>query len=441
MSRIGIYIIAIIGVPLFFLSFFRIDVFTYKDSNKLERIVVTTKEENLTEQYPAYPEEMMRDSRLQYKEGVGGLGIYAMNQVRDRLKVKDNKDDENGASSSQQASFPRRPHSVGKTSVTKSAEENTLAAAERTQAMEASVNLTVGTLAGSDLMHDSYVPDVNVQRIPRVYEDQNSILTGTFSVDPLRPEHLNRNELKEDLLSVVAQFDLLAVQGMYAQDARMFVEITRELSQRTGRQYRHVACIPSGVTSRNRPMPVFFYDSSALEMDPSTLKLVCRPNEPFTFPPLAVKFRVKKAPAESAFTFVAVNMQTYPNYEIEEMNNIPQLISRLKDDVATEELNREDDVIIFGYFGVEPRQTVVADERFNETLTWANPNYPTNTFGTFSYVAENILFQTEPLSEYLNSSGIWDLRRQLHRATKIPFDHHPVWACFSIYEGGTAPNP
>ncbi len=425
MSRICIPVIVFIGVPLFLLSFFRIDVFTYKDSNKLERIIMTTKEENLTEQYPSYPEAMAKDERLQYKEGVTGLGMYAVNQIKDRLKSKEG---ENGASNSQQANIPRRPHSVGKNPVAEGAP----------QAVEVAENQSVGTRMGSDMMHDNYVPQLNIQPIPRVFENPESILTGSFSVDPLRPEHINRKELREDLLSVVAQFDLLAIQGMYTKDMKMFAEITEELSLRTGRPYQFVAHIPSTM-SMNRPVPVFFYDSNALEAESKTVQLVCRPNDPFTFPPLAVKFRVKKALPESAFTFVAVNMQNYPNYEVQEMNHIPQLISSLKDRVSEGNFNREDDVIIFGYFGVEPRQTIVADARFNETLTWANPDYPTNTFGTFSYVAENILFQSEPLAEYQNNSGIWDLRRQFRRATKIPFDHHPVWACFSIYEGGKAP--
>ncbi|MDO4628844.1 MAG: hypothetical protein Q4C70_06640 [Planctomycetia bacterium] len=450
MSRIGIYIVAIIGIPLFILSFFRIDVFTYKDTNKLERIVMTTKEENLTEQYPAYPEGMAKDERLQYKEGVGGLGMYAVNQVKDRLKAKKEEDGANGVSPSQQANVPHRPHSVGKPTVEEtsgnsagiSAEisygEIILAGLGEPEAVEVDASPATGMLAETDVMHGNYVPEVNMQRISRLYKSETSILTGSFSVDPLRPEHLNRKELKEDLLNVVAQFDLLAVQGIYTQDSKIFLSITRELSMRTGRPYRHVACIPSGVVSRNRPVPVFFYDADALEMDPTTLKLVCRPNEPFTFPPLAVKFRVKKAPAEKAFTFIAVNLQTYPNFELQELSHVPRLIASLKDDSASEILNREDDVILFGYFGVEPRQTVVADARFNETLTWANPDCPTNTFGTFSYVAENILFQTDPLSEYQDSSGIWDLRRQFKRANKIPFDHHPVWACFSTHEGGLA---
>ena len=424
-----------VGLLLFALSQVHIDIFTYKDSNKLERVVLSAKEDNLAETYPVYPEGLGRDSRLDHKEGLTGLGSFGIDKIKDQLQSKDGEE-EKGGFNRQQSNIPTRPHSVGKFPAP---EGNGVAQSDENlsipDSIEVKENKSVGTSAVADSMMKDYNPEVGIQRIARVFSDPNQVLMGSFCVDPLRPHHLENSEFKDDFLTVIAQFDLLAVQGIYADKADVLEKIVREVSLRTGRSYRYTVVFPSK-SSPNRPVPVFFYDENVLEVDPSTIQLVGMPNQPFSFPPLSAKYRVKKAPAEKAFTFYAVNMQLYPGFEKDELNSVPGMVTRLKEAAVQGDFDREDDVLMFGYFGLEPRQTVVGDARFNENVTWANPEYPTNTFGTFSYVAENILFETRPLAEYENKSGIWDLRKQFRRPEKIPFDHHPVWSCFSIFEGG-----
>lgn len=433
MSRFTIVLI-LLGVFVFFLSSLRIDIFTWKDSNRLERLVVTTKQEDCRTDYPAFPEELKKDERLEHKEGLGGLGAFGVNKIKDCFPPQ--KEGE-GADRSQQASIPSRPHSVGKPSES----QEDLNAPSVPETVEVKENESVGTAAAVSDPRSSFVPNAPLELIPRVFEDPEMVLMGSFCVDPLKPKDLEHPQMLDDFLTVVAQFDLLAIQGIYTQNSQMLKEIASEVSRRSGRNYTYAAIIPTTNVSVNRPVPVFVYDSNVLELDPSTLQFVGQPNQPFAFPPLAAKFRVKKAPAESAFTFIAVNMQTFPGYELQELQYVPNMMTRLKDSVSKGNFDREDDVILFGYFGTEPKATVVGDSRFNQTITWANPDYPTNTFGKFSYVAENILFQTVPLAEYSNNSGVWDLRKQFRRTRKIPFDHHPVWACFGIREGAAAQNP
>jgi len=430
------FFISPIGLALFALSYVHIDIFTYKDSNKLERVVLSAKDESLADTYPAYPEGLGKDSRVDHKEGLAGLGTFGINKLKDQLQAKEEMKG-NGPANNQQSSIPVRPHSVGKmpTSDEQHSGTGSLEAPSVPNSVEVKANQSVGTSAVGDSMIKDYNPNLGIKRISRIFTESNTVLMGSFCVDPLRPQHLDHVEFLDDFLTVVAQFDLLAIQGIYTDKSDMLEQIVKEVSARTGRSYRYTVVFPSN-PSPNRPVPVFFYDENVLEVDPSTIQLLGMPNRPFSFPPLSAKYRVKKAPAERAFTFYAVNMQLYPGFENDELNAVPNMMMRLKEAASKGNFDREDDVILFGYFGLEPRQTVVGDARFNETVTWANPEYPTNTFGAFSYVAENILFETRPLAEYDNRSGIWDLRKQFHRPEKIPFDHHPVWACFSIYEGG-----
>ena len=64
---------------------------------------------------------------------------------------------------------------------------------------------------------------------------------------------------------------------------------------------------------------------------------------------------------------------------------------------------------------------------------------PTTTRGT--RLADNIVFDRRATSEYTYRSGVVDLMRQftltLREAAEVS-EHLPVWAEFSVYEGGQA---
>lgn len=429
MPRIFTLFLILAGGVLFLFSLIQVDIFTWKDSNKLERLVITTRSDSERTDYPAFPEEMSKDERLQHQEGLVGLSNLGINKIKKCFPPKENE--EEGTNSSQQANVHDRPHRVSKPSE----EQAPLEAPSVPESQPVRETASVGTSASIDAMRRDLQPDMTIRKIARIFEHPKEILTASFSVEPLRPQHLEHEQFFDELLTVLAQFDLVGIQGIYAPNPQMLRKITDALSLRTGREYAYVAIFPTQNPSMNRPVPVFLYDRNVLEADPTSVQLVGQVNRPFAFPPLAVKYRVKKVSADKAFTFIAVNMQIYPEDQMREIQEIPRVFARLKEQPARNQFDREDDVVIFGAFGVEPKNTVIGDSRFNQTLVWANPDFPTNTFGKFCFVSENILFQANPLAEYGNMSGIWDLKRQFKKMEQIPFDHHPVWARFSCFEG------
>ncbi|MBE6427244.1 MAG: hypothetical protein E7028_01440 [Planctomycetaceae bacterium] len=429
MPRIFTLFLILAGGVLFLFSLVQVDVFTWKDSNKLERLVITTRSESERTDYPAFPEEMSKDDRLQHQEGLVGLSNLGISKIKKCFPPKEGEGDETNPS--QHANVHDRPHQVSKPS----GPQEPLEAPSVPESQSVRENNSIGTSAAIDTMRRDLQPDLTIRKIHRIFEHPKEILTASFSVEPLRPQHLNHEQFFDELLTVLAQFDLVGIQGIYAPNPQMLRKITENLSIRTGREYAYTAIFPNQNPSMNRPVPVFLYDRNVLEVDPSSVQLVGQVNLPFAFPPLAAKYRVKKVPADRAFTFIAVNMQIFPEDQMREVQEIPRVIAKLKEQPARNQFDREDDVIIFGHFGVEPRNTVIGDSRFNQTLIWANPEFPTNTFGKFSFVSENILFQANPLAEYGNMSGIWDLKRQFKKMEQIPFDHHPVWARFSCFEG------
>lgn len=430
MSRYTI-ILLLIGAGIFFLSTLHIDIFTWKDSNSIERVVITAKKEEFKTDYPSYPEELKTDDRLQHGEGIGGLGQYGMSKIKEYFPSKEEEETD-----SQQANLPNRPHTVGKVAQDPASQQ--AEAEQPQQAPQASTitpNQSVGTAAELNAMRKNFNPDPSARYIKKIFNPQGIITTASFSVDPLRPHHLHHQKLKEELLGIFAQFDLLAVQGIYTENSAMLQDLCTCLTERTGRPFNYVTVFPRENRSKNRPLPVFFYDSNVLEVDSSTIQLLGNVNRPFAFPPLAAKFRARNVDPKEAFTFIAVNMQMYPGYEQQEIQHVPNMMARLKEANVRGQFNREDDIVIYGYFGLEPHTTIVGDTNFNQTITWANSTYPTNTYGTYAFIGENILFQTSPLVEYSDISGVWDLKRQMNLLMSIPFDHHPVFACFGIQEG------
>src|SRR5690606_18386818 len=99
----------------------------------------------------------------------------------------------------------------------------------------------------------------------------------------------------------------------------------------------------------------------------------------------------------------------------------------------------EDDVILLGDFNASESQ--IGQLASIPGITWVISGTTTNTRGTNLY--DNLFMQRHATSEYTGRGGVFDFLRQynltLAEGLEIS-DHLPVWAEFSIYEGG-APGP
>ena len=74
-------------------------------------------------------------------------------------------------------------------------------------------------------------------------------------------------------------------------------------------------------------------------------------------------------------------------------------------------------------------------------ITYVVSGVPTNTRGDKTY--DNILFDRNATTEYLGQAGVLDVVREFNltqeQALKVS-DHLPIWAEFSVYEGGRPGN-
>ena len=92
-------------------------------------------------------------------------------------------------------------------------------------------------------------------------------------------------------------------------------------------------------------------------------------------------------------------------------------------------------MILIGDFQAAPREMGELDQIAD--ISYAINNVPTNTEGSATW--SNVLLRKTPTVEFNGRGGVFDFLREynmsLSEALEVS-DHLPIWAEFSIYEGG-----
>jgi endonuclease/exonuclease/phosphatase family metal-dependent hydrolase len=149
--------------------------------------------------------------------------------------------------------------------------------------------------------------------------------------------------------------------------------------------------------------------------------------------PLVALFRARSNDPAGAFTFKLVNVHIDLNDVGEEMNALRDVYR-----VVSSDVDREDDVILLGDFAIDEN-----DEKRRDGLasiagmTVAIGGYSNNARPGTSH--DNLYFHGRQTREFNGKSGIVDLVRIFNLTTEqllVISDHLPVWAEFSVFEGG-----
>jgi endonuclease/exonuclease/phosphatase family metal-dependent hydrolase len=196
-----------------------------------------------------------------------------------------------------------------------------------------------------------------------------------------------------------------------------------------GAQYEYVLGPRLGRTS-SKEQYVFIFDATTIEVDRSATYTVADPHDRLHREPLVALFRTKAASSGDAFTFKLVNIHTDPDDVPEEMNAMDDVYRAVFNDV-----DREDDIIVLGDFNTHEKRL----HEFGEIsgIAPALVDVKTNTRRTKSY--DNLYFHELHTREFNGKSGIVDFVRVFNMTTEQALeisDHLPVWAEFSIFEGG-----
>ena len=235
--------------------------------------------------------------------------------------------------------------------------------------------------------------------------------------------------MSDVLVRVLPHFDVIAVQGIRAKNRGLLVRLVEQINA-LGRCY-DFATDPVADRDGLAQYNAVLFDRASVEIDRSTVHFVEDPAGRFRYKPLVAAFRVRGPAQAEAFTFTLVNVQTDPDRVAAELDLLGIVYRAVRDDGRN-----EDDIILLGDLEADPEHLgnlgrVAQSGRGRDEPRPpppAAPDWPT----TSSSIAA-------PRSSLPAASGVFDLMREcdlsLQAALEIS-EHLPVWAEFSVYEGG-----
>lgn len=259
-------------------------------------------------------------------------------------------------------------------------------------------------------------------------QNSETIRIATFNIQVFGTAKMKKPEVVQVLAEVIRRFDVVAVQEVRSTDSNLMPRFL-EFVNATGRRYEFAIGPRLGRTS-SKEQYVFIFDSERIEMDRHGMYTVDDPDDLMHREPLVGSFRVRGPKESDAFTFTLVNVHTDPDEVLAEMNVLDDVFLAVHNDGRG-----EDDVILLGDFNTDDRR--LGELGHISTLLCALSQIPTNTRGTRMY--DNIIFDRLATREFEGRAGVLDLQAEFNltmdQALEVS-DHLPIWAEFSIYEGG-----
>jgi deoxyribonuclease-1-like protein len=250
----------------------------------------------------------------------------------------------------------------------------------------------------------------------------DAVLIASFNIQVFGESKLAKPNVVEILARVVRKFDIVAIQEVRAKSDDIIPRFVQAVNA-DGSRYAHFVGPREGRTV-SKEQYAFIYDTTRIELDPSSPAVFPDPSDRLHRPPLCARFRTRITPAEAAFTFWLVNTHTDPDevpQELEALADVFQAMQRARPD--------EDDVIMLGDLNAGPPEFKAFKRIPN--IGWAVAGTTTNTRRTKTY--DNLVFAWPQTGEYLGAWGVLDLANTfglpLEAALEVS-DHNPVWAAF-----------
>ena len=306
--------------------------------------------------------------------------------------------------------------------------------------------LIVGVAGGAWFFFQNYeiegleairvVPNANAGRLSNplagrtvpVSRNGETIRIATFNIQVFGSSKADKTHVMDILSRVARQFDVIAIQEIRARDQDIIPRYVERINM-TGRQFDYVIGPRLGRTD-SKEQYAFVFDRASIEVDRSQLYTIDDPDDLMHREPLVGWFRVRGPSQDQAFTFTLINVHTDPDETDQELDVLDDIFRVVQNDGRG-----EDDVILLGDLNVNDRHLGQLGQV--ENLTWVVSGTPTNTRGTKQY--DNILFSEAATVEFTGRGGVYDFMREhnlsLQEAIEVS-DHLPVWAEFSIHEGG-----
>lgn len=257
-----------------------------------------------------------------------------------------------------------------------------------------------------------------------------SIRIATFNIQVFGEAKIAKPEIVDKLARICGAFDVVAIQELRSKNGEAVVQqLTAAIKAISGRSMAYVISERLGDTV-SKEQYVFLYDEASIQCDVQQAYTVQDPDRLMHRPPFVALFRARKPNPQDAFTFILANVHTDPDHAVAETDAMQLVLEAILHDGRN-----EDDVILLGDFNTSNKKL----GRLGQVkgIVDVLRDEPTNTLGDKQY--DHILFLQSATREFLRG-GVFDTVREfnlsLEKAKEIS-DHLPVWAEFSVYEGGS----
>ena len=258
-------------------------------------------------------------------------------------------------------------------------------------------------------------------------QPRDTIRIASFNLSGWGDANQDRPAVTEMLVKLMGQFDVIALQDIRSRRDDLLPNLMIQLN-RGGRAFDFMIGPRIG-RGDVREQLAFVFDTDRIETDRFQLYTVADPEDIIAREPLVGWFRTKQANDREAFTFSLVNMHIDSNLASSELGALPSLVEAIYNDGRG-----EDDIILAGDFSeAGPQSAFFTSGLFRSAID----GVATNTRGT--HLIDNIAMPVMGSTEFMGRAGAVDFLRQynltLEQALSVS-EHLPIWAEFSIIEGG-----
>lgn len=259
---------------------------------------------------------------------------------------------------------------------------------------------------------------------------------ASFNIQVFGEQKLSNTDVVRVLADIVRHFDIVAIQEIRDEQQNLLARFAEAVNA-PGLRYDYVIGPRLGRTT-SKEQYGYLFNTDTIEIDRRAIFTVADPDDLLHREPLVASFRCRRAEPNLAFTFTLVNIHTDPTPQTlrEELSVLDDVFQSVRSHPRG-----EDDVILLGDFNSNYRQMGELSQMpglvFAVTNSAANKLLATNITGKAQY--DNLVFDRAATQEFLGRSGVFDFLREYNLSqsqAKLVSDHLPVWAEFSIYEGG-----
>ena len=265
---------------------------------------------------------------------------------------------------------------------------------------------------------------------PVAKTSQATIRLATLDLHEFGREQVESTDLLDLLGRSLHDFDLVALQHIVSPEPQMVPAIVDHLNA-AGGHWDYAVSLPTG-REQPRQQFAFLFRPERVMLDRKSLYHVLDPDDVLNHEPYVAAFRAAGVDADTAFTFTVVN--TLVSDQFAESRREQQALWNVFQAVRNDGRG-EDDVILLGNFGAST--TDLSRLLPSTDIAWAVIERPTNVDRDQQSV--NLFFSRSATIEFTGRSDVKDLVRDLNLSidqVKRLSTSLPVWAEFSVYEGG-----